>query len=133
MRTPSRKRPPPRAVAVISDKAVLKKCADDASYVGSPEHKSYPSFAGPPRLRSDATRCPKHLKDPLLIASWLRRAILEGNVSEDPAVAVFPRYVWGRYDGGTWFEARLVNADQGTYKAYPLNEDEVPKKLRGGR
>ena len=102
------------------------------TYTGSPEHKSYPSFAGEPRLRSDATKCPKHLKDQEQLTGWLQQAICQGWVSEDPQSARFPRYVWARHEG-IWFEARLVNAEQGTYKGYPLAEDEIPKGLDNNR
>ena len=37
----------------------------------------------------------------------------------------FPRYVWYK-DGGTIFEGRLVNRGSGSYKGYPLGEDEWP-------
>lgn len=37
----------------------------------------------------------------------------------------FPRYVWYK-DGETLYEGRLVNADLGHYKGYPLNPDEWP-------
>ena len=37
--------------------------------------------------------------------------------------AGFPRYVWYK-DGGTVFEGRLVNRGSGSYKGYPLGDDE---------
>ena len=107
---------------------MLDDCAAKVAYVGSPEHKSYPSFAGQPRLRSDATRCPKHLKDQAQLTGWLQDAIRAGHVSQDPAEVGFPRYVWAFQDG-IWFEGRLVNATQGTYKGYPLHPDERPQVL----
>lgn len=93
------------------------------------EHKSMPSFAGRPRLRSDASRCPSDLKDATEITGWLAAAIRAGLVSEDPGLDGFPKYVWA-YKRDTWFEARLVNEVQGTYKGYPLVEDEVSRGLR---
>lgn len=41
----------------------------------------------------------------------------------------FPKYVWA-FRRGTWFEGRLVNEVQGTYKGYPLVADEVSRELR---
>ena len=41
------------------------------------------------------------------------------------AEAGFPRYVWYK-DGGTIFEGRLVNRGIGSYKGYPLGDDEWP-------
>lgn len=87
-----------------------------------------PSFAGPPKLRSDASRCPTNLKDAAEITAWLASAIRAGLVSEDPGAEGFPRYVWAFKDD-TWFEGRLVNEVQGTYKGYPLARDEVSKGL----
>lgn len=112
---------------------VLAGWAERARYEGSPEHKSYPSFAGQPKLRSDATRCPKHLKDAEELTSWLREAIRRGQVNHYSVESGFPKYVWV-YRDATWFEARLVNAEQGTYKGYPLANGEAPKglQLRGG-
>lgn len=88
-----------------------------------------PSFAGPPKLRSDASRCPSDLKDAAEITGWLAAAIRAGLVSEDPGDDGFPKYVWA-FQRETWFEGRLVNAAQGTYKGYPLAADEVPQGLR---
>lgn len=128
VKSPSRKRPLPRKVATGLDPVILGSCAERVSYVGSPEHKSFPSFAGPPKLRSDATRCPKHLRDAGQMTDWLRDAIRKGQVSDDPADGGFPRYVWA-YHEDIWFEARLVNSQQGTYKGYPLAVDEEPRGL----
>jgi hypothetical protein len=98
--------------------------AERASYVGSAEHKAYPSPAGHPALRSDASRCdPRHTdfhQITLVLREGIRRcctgAVFEGD---------FPKYVWGWLDGRL-YEGRLVNQDQGTYKGYPLEEIEHP-------
>ncbi|GAA1163809.1 hypothetical protein MOX01_15050 [Microbacterium oxydans] len=129
MRSPGRKRPIPHSLDTEVAPSVLEKWADFAQYVGSPEHKSYPSFAGPPRLRSDATQCPKQLNDANQVTEWLRRGILDGNVSAYRDGGNYPRYVWG-WHLDRWFEARLVNSEQGTYKGYPVRDDEVPPTLR---
>ena len=110
---------------------MLERCAGRVMYVGSVEHKSYPSFAGAPKLRSNATRCPRHLKDQEQITGWLRDAVRRGYVSEAPGPESFPRYVWARQEE-TWFEARLVNVEQGHYKGYPLGEHEAPIGLNAG-
>lgn len=88
-----------------------------------------PSFAGPAKLRSDASRCPTDLKDAVEITGWLATAIRAGLVSDDPGQDGFPKYVWA-FKRGAWFEGRLVNAAQGTYKGYPLTDDEVSRGLR---
>jgi hypothetical protein len=107
----------------------LERCAQNVAYVGSPEHKSMPSFAGrQPKLRSDASRCPSDLKDAAVITGWLATAIRAGLVSEDPGEAGFPRYVWA-FQRDMWFEGRLAHEVQGTYKGYPMADDEVSREL----
>lgn len=98
-----------------------------ASYEGSAEHKDYHSPAGPPRLRSDASPCPRDLHDQDELTRWLRTAIAAGQIGA-PWEGDFPRYVWSR-QGNRVFEARLSNRSQGTYKGYPLRPDEVPPWL----
>jgi hypothetical protein len=129
MRTPKRRRQLPRKPALDVPADRLERCAMAASYVGSPEHKSMPSFAGPPKLRSDASRCPTDLKDAAEITDWLASAIRAGLVSNDPGDEGFPKYVW-TFRRETWFEGRLVNEVQGTYKGYPLADDEVSSGLQ---
>lgn len=129
MRTPKRRRQLPRKPALDVPLEHLERCALNVTYVGSPEHKSMPSFAGPPKLRSDASRCPTDLKDAAEITGWLATAIRAGLVSDDPGEGGFPKYVWA-FKRSTWFEGRLVNEVQGTYKGYPLADDEVSRGLR---
>lgn len=47
--------------------------ARKARYVGSPEHKGFPSAAGPPALRSDVTPC-----DPDISVADIGSALAEG-------------------------------------------------------
>ena len=129
MRSPRRRRPLRRSafVPVGTDLAGL---ADRATYVGSPEHKDVPSFAGPPRLRGDASCCPRDLtaqQDQL--RDWLRTAIRRGAVGA-PWEGEFPRYVWYKHEDVV-FEGRLVNRVQGAYKGYPLFADEWPNGIEG--
>ena len=101
--------------------------ANVAHYVGSPEHKDGPSFAGQPRPRADATICDRSFADRLAdINSWLRTAILAGHTGD--WTGAFPRYVWHRA-GVSVFEARLVNEVSGSYKAYEIEPDEIPAGL----
>ena len=93
-------------------------------YVSSPEHKDFLSFAGRPRLRSDASCCPREIKDREEVSEWLRNAIRRG-ATEAPWEGDFPRYVWYK-DGDVVFEGRLVNRGNGSYKGYPLDTQEWP-------
>lgn len=131
MKAPARKRRRPREIGKpvgVDLNAVAKR----AKYVGSPEHKDTPSFAGPPkprRPRGDATICDRRfatMQDEL--TKWLRDAIRKGAVS--PVVeGSFPRYAWCMKEGLV-YEARLSNRESGTYKGYELGEHEWPKGIQ---
>lgn len=130
MRAPRRKRPLQRRL--IEDSAAdWPTMLKPVSYVGSPEHKDTPSFAGHPRPRADASICSRSLaRDQLTVNQWLQTAVQAGNYSAF-FEGDFPRYVWYRDEpSGITYEARLVNREQGCYKGYPLNESEVPAGLR---
>jgi hypothetical protein len=100
--------------------------AGQVTYVGSAEHKNHPSPAGPPKLRfNDASAC-----DPRYVSfeepTRALRAAVRAEMTSD-FVGSFPKYVWGPLDGRL-YEARLVNAEQGCYKAYPLKKiEELPE------
>jgi hypothetical protein len=103
--------------------------AAHATYVGSAEHKAYPSPAGNPALRSDASRCDPRYTDFEPITEVLRLAIQRactGAIFEGG----FPKYVWGWLDGRL-YEARHINGPRGTYKAYPLEEVDYPADPEG--
>ena len=125
MRAPRRHRPQKREIHAPLDPADLNGLAEQARYVGSPEHKDVTSFAGQPRLRADASCCPREMaEDQQTIDEWLRSAIRRGATGA-PWEGVFPRYVWYKHQE-TVFEGRLVNRETGEYKGYPLNQDEWP-------
>lgn len=128
MRAPRRRRPMRRNIGTIPDGVDLALLADRATYVGSGEHKSFPSFAGDARLRADASKCDPKLADVNQLTSWLRDAIRAGKVGE-LWEGDFPRNAWCRQDG-VLYEARLVNQEQGQYKGYPLQSGEEPGGLK---
>jgi hypothetical protein len=98
------------------------------TYVGSPEHKDVPSFAGQPRPRADASLCPRELtRDHAKVEGWLREAVRRGAVSE-LREGDFPRYVWFEHEGVV-YEGRLVNRGLGEYKGFPLEDGERPNGL----
>ena len=112
-----------------NDKPTPADVADRASYIGSAEHKTYPSPAGHPGLRSDASRCDPRYTDfqqiTLVLREGIRRRCTSGVFEGD-----FPKYVWGWLDGQL-YEARLINRQQGAYKGYPLEEVDFPKDEDG--
>lgn len=95
------------------------------TYVGSSEHKDYESPAGPPALRSDAARCDPRYTEFAPITAALREAIRR-RCTGAQFEGSFPRYVWGWLDGRL-YQARLINREQGWYKAWPLEEAERPR------
>ena len=130
MRAPQRRRPQKRVTDAPSD-VDLDEVASRTMYVGSPEHSSIPGLGLPRRWRPDATRCPPEITDKELVLEWLRSAIRRGAVSEywEPNQQIgFPRYVWHK-EGDTVYEARLVNRGDGSYKGYPITDDEWPKGI----
>ena len=129
MKAPKRRRPLARRRGQPPVGVDLSRVADHASYVGSPEHKDTPSFAGWPRPRwGDAAMCDRsYARRQVELTEWLRVAIRAGQVSADWA-GDFPRYVWALVDGDA-YEARLVNEGQGSYKAYKLEAKERPEWL----
>lgn len=126
MRAPKRRRPLANRLGPLPDEADLTSVAERARYIGSPEHKDIPSFAGHPRPRSDASICPRELTQEQ-VQSWLRDAILRGAVS--PLwEGEFPRYVWFKA-GELAYQGRLVNSGTGGYKGWPITRDEWPVGL----
>jgi len=108
------------------EKQQLDALAQTARYVGNPDHKSNPGDFGlqPP----SRPRLAKSLCDTVGIFSRaeaqaiLRKGIEYGCVSaqEDEG---WPRVVWAVF-GNSVLEARLDNAQQGTYHGYPLDRDD---------
>jgi len=124
MRSPGRKRPQQRKLAVAPEEE-LRRLAERVRYTGSPEHKTYPFAGQAPRPRPDASLCDKALAGKeCKVGEWLRQAIREGHIGE-PWEGGFPRYVWHRVEG-ICYEARLSNEGLGEYKGWPLGEGECP-------
>lgn len=107
----------------------LDALASRAIYVGSNEHKSYPSPAGSPKLRmSDASKCDPAFKGQEdMLTEWLREGLRAGDIGA-PWKIDFPRYVWVR-QGDVCYEAYATNHQLGQYKGYPLDPNEVPDWL----
>lgn len=122
MRAPKRRRPNRREIGVPPN-VDLSSLAATVRYVGSPEHKDFLSFAGPPRPRGDASLCPREI-DWETATEWLRLAIRKGATSVRWEGG-FPHHVWHKEED-TVFEARLVNRGDGSYKGYPLTDGEWP-------
>lgn len=128
MRAPRRRRPQVRQIAATSD-IDLETLASHVRYVGSPEHKDAPSFAGHPRPRADASICDRRfLTMQTQLTEWLKRAIRLGAVS-NYVEGDYPRYVWYK-ERDVVYEARLVNRGNGEYKGYTLEVEEWPAGIK---
>ena len=128
MKAPRRRRPRRRTVVDPPLGLSLEAVAKRVRYVGSPEHKDRPSFAGQPRPRADASICdPSLANSQAQLTRWLRDAARRGFVGA-PWEGDFPRYVWYKRNGVV-YEGRLVNRGSGEYKGYPLRRDQWPEEL----
>ena len=129
MKAPRRRRPRIREITTPPAGVNLSELAKRAHYVGSPEHKDHPSFAGQPRPRADASLCDPALADSQAeLTRWLRAAIRAGYVGP-PWEGGYPRYAWHRQNRVV-YEARLVDRGNGEYKGYPLEPSERPPGLK---
>jgi hypothetical protein len=128
MQAKKRKRPLRRERIDPPEGVSLELLALRAVYVGSNEHKTYPSPAGPPKLRKDATACDPSFKgQQALLTEWLREGMVQGNIGA-PWIIDFPRYVWVR-KGDVCYEGYATNHQLGQYKGYPLRPHEIPDWL----
>ena len=128
MRASKRHRPLARTIGYLPQGVDVLQLAERARYVGSPEHKDTPSFAGQPKPRADATICDQSFVGKLpQLNSWLRLALSKRAVGA-PWEGDFPRYVWFK-EGNVVYEARLVNSATGEYKGYELEPNEWPKSI----
>lgn len=126
MRAPHRHRPRRLDRFVPARGFDLAALSEKVAYVISPEHKDYLTSAGPGRLRSDASACPRGL-DLDDVVRWLQDAVRDGEMSAQ-LEGDFPRYAWRRVNGQV-YEARLSNSGMGQYKGYPIQDDEAPSWL----
>ena len=123
MRAPKRRHPRSNERVDRAKVSNLAHLAARAQYVISAEHKDYLTSAGPGKLRSDASACPRGINFGE-VESWLKDAIAKANASAD-IDGDFPRYVWARV-GDRVYEARLSNSVLGQYKGYPIHDYEAP-------
>lgn len=113
----------------LPDGVDLADVASRVRYVGSVEHKRYPSFAGHPRPRADATLCDPRFRDAAELTDWLAQGVLRKQIGA-PWETAFPRYVWLQMDD-IWYEARLTNPVLGQYKGYALtDDDDLPRWMK---
>ncbi len=95
--------------------------APEIRYVGSAEHKSHPSPAGPPALPSDAARCAPVYANRFDDLTRVLQDAVRLRCTSSEFERGFPKYVWGLLDGAV-YEARHLSGRGGEYKAYKLED-----------
>jgi hypothetical protein len=108
-----------------------------ACYVGSPEHKIEAWWGGLPEAWIDAnglarrpgkqhtTICRKTRADERDEASrWVREALINKQFKYTEGDKTFPKHIWYRDDAGQHWFGFAVNQILGTYKGWPVTEDE---------
>ncbi|MCW5556016.1 MAG: hypothetical protein KIS67_28145 [Verrucomicrobiae bacterium] len=131
IRKPTHSRNKARRISPLAgvDYAALSR---KAKFVGSPVHKSVHTWLGNPQLIPKANRsiCPEQWrteKDRKMLEKQLKKAINDGKVSA-MHLGGFPKQVWCRIEGRV-YEGFLIEQGQGTYKGYPLDQEECPPGL----
>lgn len=130
VRTPSQRS---QRRALLEDTEISSDVAERARYVGSAEHEDHPSPAGPPRLRSDATKCDPamHTRESFESLTRLLVSAIQSRAIGGPVEGAFSRYVWVAIDD-RWYEARLTNRELGHHKGYEVRLNEEPRGLLDG-
>jgi hypothetical protein len=82
MRATKRRRPLRRRIVGNPAGVDLVQLAERVSYVGSSEHKAFPSFGGPFNPRADASKCDPTLADKDELTRWLQEAIRAGHTGQ---------------------------------------------------
>jgi hypothetical protein len=116
--------------------AERKALAARALYVGSKEHKAERWWGGLPAVRygkdgkpmrhkrQKTTICPLvTMADQARASTWIRAAIESGQFTYLEGDQDFPKHVWYEADGRGWF-GLCINSTAGTYKGWPMEEDE---------
>lgn len=130
-----RPRPQPsRPVLTAEERRTL---AARATYVGSPEHKDRRWWGGLPQARWRSGEPPRRPKKqlttvcPLVTAEdrstatrLLRASISAGQYAFVEGDEEFPKKVWYREMGQGWL-GYCINRSAGTYKGWPVDEDEL--------
>lgn len=112
-----------------------------AAYVGSKEHKAQGwwgglpgAFVGPDGTatrpkKQDTTICPLlTVSDRDRATEWVREALAAGQYRFYEGDDLFPKAIWHRVDGQTWF-GLCVNTTAGWYKGWPISEEERRAKF----
>ncbi len=110
---------------------------EEATYEGSPEHKSQAWWGGLPEAyvgpdgvakrhgKQKTTICPLVAEDDRNLATqWVREALTRGQVKYVESDRDYPRYIWYRESTGAFWSGYCINSVLGQYKGWPIEEDE---------
>lgn len=98
-----------------------------ARYEGSLEHKNKRWWNGLPRHRKDppATICPMRTPDERDQATcWVQEALIKGWYEFKEGDDIYPHFIWRIVGDKKAWKGRCINTTLGTYKGWPLQDDE---------
>jgi len=108
-----------------------------AHYVGSAEHKTKRWWDGLPGAFIDkdglayrpgkqlTTPCPKTTEaEPHESSGWVRQALAAGQFRFYEGDGTYPKHLWYRSEDGQYWFGFYVNQFLGSYKGWPIDEEE---------
>ncbi len=108
-----------------------------AHYVGSGEHKTQRWWGGLPNAfvgkdgrahrprKQHTTPCPKTTEAQRQEASgWVRQALAAGQFRFYEGDGTYPKHLWYQDDGDQYWFGFAVNQELGSYKGWPIDEEE---------
>ncbi len=120
----------PRAPLTSADVSV-------ASYVGSLEHKATRWWGGLPGAyigrdgvakrpkKQLTTICPKVTEPERLVATaWVQEALKLNQLHFYEGDKTYPKHIWYKDDVGQFWFGFCINGIAGTYKGWPINEEQ---------
>ena len=105
----------------------LMNLYESVNYTGNPQHKRNPGDFGlspPAQPRPDKSLCDDvGIFDHATAERLLKSGADKGLISRQKSNG-YPRIIWSVTDDGKPVEARLENADRGTYHGYPMPQND---------
>jgi len=64
-----------------------------------------------------------------MAAAWVRAALAAGQSKFSDGDGTYPKHLWYRDDSGQYWFGFAVNATLGSYKGWPIDEEEKREKF----
>jgi hypothetical protein len=99
----------------------------EAAYEGSPLHKREPGDFGltpPASPRPTKALCDEAAIKTRAAATELFMQAIQGGLVSDPAVGLFPKFLWVVDEQGRVFEAIYGGSQPGRYHGYPIRRND---------